>query len=72
MAREAPNAGPERVYILTPSEAVEMIAFLSAQLADVPAPNSQMGALPVLKVTKNGAIIEKLTFVVNTTSENDG
>lgn len=58
--------GPEHYITIDKAEAVEMIAYLAAQLADKPAPNSMSGAAPRINIVAYGQIQQRLHFIVDT------
>lgn len=56
----------ERFITIDKADAVEIIAYLSAQLAGIPAPNSASGAVPQINVTEYGQIKYRLYLTVDT------
>lgn len=53
---------------ISKKEAVDLIALLTAQLADETAPGCMSGACPEIKLLDRGVITERLVFVVGNKS----
>ncbi len=64
---KAHNLNTDVIYELTPAEAVEVIALLTAQLANVPLVGRMSGACPTLNVIEHGQRVQRVSLSVRHT-----